>query len=197
METTTELDGFTAWLENYLSNRPEYVLDDRHIITLARKADVTPRSGASWRVEVEGRLHFRPPDRDTWGVIEVNAFVFDVIRLGADKLQIRAQLWNDDLQPYFADLCRAAALIWPPVVSAAQPAKEEAEPAQEEVPKLPGRAANARIWKATWEAIAPLVADGKKPPAIQAWLDQHKPHLWASEETLRKIIAWGEAGAKT
>lgn len=67
----------------------------------------------------------------------------------------------------------------------------------EGAPRLPGRGPERRQWIATWEAIQPLVEDGKSITEMQTWLGKHKEHLWASEETIRKIIAWGEAGAKT
>lgn len=73
----------------------------------------------------------------------------------------------------------------------------QAEPVDEDAAKLPGRAAERREWVARWEKIRPLVEDGKSIAAIQSWLDKHASHLWASEETLRKNIAWGQAGAKT
>lgn len=180
----------------------------------------TPYQFAAWALNWQGsnphqRLSLWPdtfagdlPDRSA---NEVTAYIHEIVIWGlvtavsvsGGRCELRlveaehkrgANIWKRCL----VDLLRAGLLD-----DTDKPAQDEHD---EDAPRkgaprrsqrLPSRAADARAWRVTWEAIAPLVADGKKIPAIQTWLNRNQPHLWASEETLRKIIAWGEAGAET
>jgi hypothetical protein len=66
------------------------------------------------------------------------------------------------------------------------------QPVERDAPHVPKRPADLRRWKAAWQRIKPLVAQGKSNDYIVGWLARHDDDLQLSKESIIRIIAAGE-----
>lgn len=156
-------------------------------------------------LQILGRLALEVPDDQ--GLVKVIVIGGDQSYIGmieakqsSDFVLVTAQrkmrdLWPDEAGTHhITEDFSAMAPVWEKVkAELTQRGLVMSESDKKTAARIPGRA-ELRAWTATWGFIRPLVAEGKKIPAIQKWLSQHQPHLWASDETLRKIIKAGESG---
>ncbi|MDP6792942.1 MAG: hypothetical protein QF660_02695, partial [Anaerolineales bacterium] len=64
----------------------------------------------------------------------------------------------------------------------------------EQLPRVPKRKKELRLWKLRWKAIRNQVEQGNSNVVISEWLHKMKPNLACSADIVRETIDAGEAG---
>lgn len=173
----TDFDTWATWLTDYLRGHPKHTVlcDDGYFDAFLNWLPHTEaHDTARWTVSAQATHYviYRPPDFEP----EVENFpspnygappiAFDVIRLGAERLQIRPHCDNAGWLPYLAALLVGMADTWPEIKAdlrraglleddAAQPAQAERD---EDAPKpweiIPDQGWNRKAVELLWRGYS-------------------------------------------